>query len=305
MKPIRKLDELVAAVKGMPTQKIVVANGHDPHTIHATCRAAEEKLVDVVLVADSEKVKSLADEHKLDTSSMEIIDNRDTKEAGRIAVDMVKNGKADILMKGLMPSDLYMRLILDKENGLLPKGNVLSHVAVMEAPGYPKLLFVSDVAVIPQPDLSQKVQILKYTIEIAHKFGIEEPKAAILAATEKVSDRMPATLDAATIAKMASRGQIKGAIVDGPLAMDIAVDKESCEIKGFESPVGGDADILIFPNIEAGNIFFKTLTKLSGGSLAALVVGTTAPCILTSRADSEDSKFYSIAMAAIMGCNDA
>ncbi|MCK4421066.1 bifunctional enoyl-CoA hydratase/phosphate acetyltransferase [candidate division WOR-3 bacterium] len=304
MEPIKKFDELVNIVKKESSRKLVVANGHDPHTIKATYKAARENLVDVIIVGDKDKVESLGSEYNLDVSIFEIIDNRDTKEAGRIARDMVKSGEADVLMKGLMASDVYMRLILDKKDGLLPRGNILSHVAVMEVSSYPKLLFVSDVAVLPLPDLFQKIQMLNYTIAVAHSFGIEKPKAAILAATEKVSVRMPATLDAATIAKMAERGQIKGAIVDGPLAFDIAINKEACEIKGFESPINGEADILIFPNIEAGNIFFKTITKLAGGSLAALVVGASAPCILTSRADSEDSKFYSIAMAALMGSKD-
>ena len=301
MKPIRKLKELVEVVKGKPIQKIAVANGHDPHTIRATFKAAKENLVDVTLVGDRNRVERLCSEFNLDTSVFEIIDCCNVKEAGRIARDLVKKGDVGILMKGLMSSDVYMKLILDKKEGLLPEGNILSHVTVLEVPSYSKLLFVSDVAVLPKPDLMQKVQMLNYCIEVAHAFGISEPKAAIIAATEKVTAKMPATLDGATIAKMAARGQIKGVVVDGPLALDIAVDKEACEIKGFKSPVGGEADILIFPNIETGNVFFKSLTKFAGSSLAGMVVGTIAPCILTSRADSEDSKFYSVAMAALMG----
>lgn len=305
MEPIKKLDDLVKVVKEKPTRKMAVANGHDPHTIQATYRAASEKLVDVTIVGDKEKVEELGSKYDLDISVFNIIDNKNVVEAGKIARDMVRDKKADILMKGLMPTDVYMKLILNKEEGLLPPGNILSHVTAMDVKSYSKLLFLADVAVIPDPDLGQKIQMLKYTIEVARSFGLDEPKAALLAATEKVSDRMQATLDAATISKMADRGQIKGAIVDGPMALDLAVDSESCEIKGFDSPVGGDADIIIFPNIESGNIFFKSITKLAGGSLAAMVVGTKAPCILTSRADSELSKFYSIAMAALSGaCND-
>lgn len=304
MNPIRKLAELVEQVKNNPSRKLAVANGHDPHTIRATYKAARENLADVIIIGDKERVERLGSEYNLDTSVFDIIDNRDTIDAGRIARDMVRGGEADILMKGLLPTDVYMKLILDKNEGLLQKGNILSHVAVMEVPSYPKLLFISDVAVLPEPDLSQKVQMLNYTIEVAHAFGIPNPKAAILAATEKVSNRMPATLDAAVITKMATRGQIKGAIIDGPLALDIAINKEACEIKGFESPINGEADILIFPNIESGNVFFKSLTKFAGGSLAATVVGASAPCILTSRADSEESKFYSVAMAALTGGND-
>ncbi len=301
MEPIRKLTELVELVKKKPSSKLAVANGQDPHTIQATYKAARENLVDVILVGDKRRIASLGKEYNIDISVFEIIDKSDTFEAGRLARDMVRDGNADILMKGLLNTDVYMKLILDKKEGLLPPGNILSHVAVMEVGTYPKLLFISDVAVIPLPDLPTKIQMLNYSIDVAHAFGIEKPKAAIIAASEKVSAKMQATLDGATIAKMASRGQIKGAIVDGPLALDIAINKEACEIKGFESPINGEADILIFPNIETGNVFFKTITKFAGGSLAAMVVGASAPCILTSRADSEESKFYSIAMAALLG----
>jgi phosphate butyryltransferase len=177
---------------------------------------------------------------------------------------------------------------------------VLTHITVLDIPAYQtthgKLLIVSDVAVIPAPDLPTKVKIVTYAVNAAHLFGIEKPKVALLAANEKVSDRMPATMDAAIISKMAERGQIKGALVDGPLALDVALSREACEIKGLASIVEGDADVLIFPNIETGNVFYKAATILGGASLAAVVVGTSAPCVLTSRADSEDSKFYSIAL---------
>ncbi len=300
MEAIKSLEKLVEYVKSQEKKTIIVACGHDPHTIGATSRAAKENLVSVVLVGNKEKMEVVAEKEQIDLSVFQIIDEKDDYKAGAIARDMVVAKEGDVLMKGLIGSDVYMRLILNKEKGLLPKKGVLSHLAVMEVPTYPKLLFVSDVAVIPSPDLFQKIAMLKYDIKTAHRFGIETPKAAIIAATEKVSDKMPATMDAAVISKMADRGQIKGAIVDGPLALDIAVSKEACEIKGINSPAGGEADILIFPNIESGNVFFKSLTKFAGGELAGVVTGTTAPCILTSRSDSENSKFYSIALAAIM-----
>jgi len=159
-----------------------------------------------------------------------------------------------------------------------------------------KLLFVGGVAIIPSPDLPTKVQILKYCIAAAHSFGIEQPRAALIAATEKVSPRMKATVHASEITQMAHKGDFSGAIVDGPLALDVALSPEACQIKGLTSPVEGNADILVFPNIESGNVFYKSSTLLSGARLAAAVVGTTAPCVLTSRADSEESKFLSIAM---------
>ncbi len=296
--PIKTLDEMLATVKSSKNRRVAVACGHDPHTIEASFRAVKENVVDITLIGDKKRMEVIAGEKKIDLGVFDIIDEKGEWKAGKKAILMVRDREADILMKGMISTSLYMRLILDKEEGLLPERRILSHIAVLEVATYPKLLFAADVAVIPLPNLSQKIQILNYCIEIAHMFEIEKPKAAIIAATEKVSLKMEATVDAAIITQMARRGQIKGAIVDGPLALDVAISKECCEIKGLESLVGGDADILLFPNIEAGNSFYKSLTQLGRGSLAALVTGTSAPCILTSRADSEDSKFLSIAMAA-------
>ncbi len=222
-----------------------------------------------------------------------MVDEKDPVAAGAAAAAMVRSGEADVLMKGLIGTADYMKLILDKEQGLLPKGSVLSHVTVFELPAYVasqgKLLFGADVAIIPAPDLATKVKILKYCIAAAHSFGITEPRAALIAATEKVNPRMEATVHAAEIRDMAARGEIAGAIVDGPLALDLALSPESCRIKGLASPVGGSADILVFPNIETGNVFYKSSTLLSGARLAAAVVGTIAPCVLTSRADERRS----------------
>ena len=177
-----------------------------------------------------------------------------------------------------------MRAILDKEKGLLPPKGILTHVTVVEVPSYPKLLTISDVAIIPAPDLNQKVAITNYVIKVAQSLGIAKPKVALIAATEQMSAGMPACVDAAIISKMAERGQISGGIVDGPLALDVAVDKESVQIKKLVSPVAGDADCMVFPNIESGNVFFKTCTKLANAELAAVVMGAKCPAILTSRA---------------------
>ncbi|MEO0235496.1 MAG: bifunctional enoyl-CoA hydratase/phosphate acetyltransferase [candidate division WOR-3 bacterium] len=297
---IKKLDQIVEKVKGLPAMKLVVACGEDPHTIEAVSRAKKEGLVDVIMVGNSEKITKVASEHGVDSSIFKIFDEKDPKKALKQAVKMVRDGDGDILMKGLVNTADYMRAILDKENGLVPPGGVLSHVTVVELPSYPKLLIVADVAVIIQPDLDQKVKILQYTIETAHALGIENPYAFLISAVETVSPKMPSTVDAAIIKVMAERGQIKGATVEGPVALDIAVSKECAEIKGFNKPGAGEADILIFPNIETGNVFFKTCTQLAGGRIAAVVAGATVPCVLTSRADSEDSKFMSIALAALL-----
>ena len=300
MTVITSLDQLVASLQNEDPRHVAVAAGHDPNTIQAAGKAAAEGIARLTLVGDAKRIEALCAEYNLDKNLFTIVDQPDDIIAGTIARDMVREGEADVLMKGLIGTDKYMRLILDKEKGLLPKGRVLTHITVFEFPAYQqshgKLLIAGDVAIIPAPDLPTKIQILQYCIEAAHSFGIAEPRAAIVAATEKVSERMQATVDAAIISKMADRGQIKGAIVDGPLALDVALSPEACAIKGVESPIAGNADILIFPNIESGNVFYKSGTQLAGGRLAAAVVGTSSPCILTSRADSEESKFLSIAL---------
>lgn len=297
---ITKLKEIAEKVKGDKPSRLAVACGEDPHTIEAVGKAVKEGIVKAVLTGDKANIKKVADKYKVDSSSFEIIDEGDKKKALYIAIEKIRKGECDFLMKGLMDSSLYMKGILDKEKGLLPPGRVLSHVTVVQVPTYPKLLLVSDVAVLTYPDLAQKVAMTNYTIEVAHKLGNSAPKVAFVCAVEKVNPKMQPTIDASIMCKMADRGQIKGAIVDGPLAMDLTVSKESKEIKGVKSEVAGDADILIFPNIEAGNVFFKTCTYLAKGELAAIVTGAMCPCILTSRSDSEDSKFYSIALGALV-----
>jgi len=308
MTPIRSLDQLIRDLQDQPSRRLAVAAGHDPNTIGAAARAVAEGIAEVTLVGDGERIVRLCAEAGLNSDGFTVVEESDPVAAGKTAVAMVRSGGADVLMKGLIPTSDYMKQILDKETGLLPEGQILTHVTVVELPAYikrhGKLLFVADVAIIPSPDLPTKVQILEYCIAAAHSFGIEKPRAALIAATEKVTPKMKATVHAAEIAQMAGRGEISGAIVDGPLALDVALSPEACAIKGLESPVEGSADILVFPNIEAGNIFYKSSTLLAGGRLAAAVVGTTAPCVLTSRADSEESKFLSIAMGCRLVAHD-
>jgi phosphate butyryltransferase len=297
---ITNLDQIVSHVKGKPPKRLAVACGEDPHTIEAVGRAAKEGMVKAVLTGNKDHIKAVAEKNKVDTRLFEIIHEPDAKLALGLAIAKVQAGEADFLMKGLLDSSVYIRGIIDKEKGLLPPGKLLSHVSVIQVPSWRKLIICSDVAVIPAPDLEAKITMLGYAIDAARKLGVEKPKVAILSAVEKVNPKMASTTEAAIIAKMADRGQVKGAYVDGPLALDIGFSKESAEIKGVKTPVAGDADILIFPNIEAGNIFFKTCTYLAGGEAAALVFGAKCPCILTSRSDSENSKYYSIAFGALM-----
>ncbi len=296
---IRKLSELVNEVKGGPRMTLAVAAGEDPATIHAISRAALEGLIRVVLIGAQQRIEDLASGHNSEFAKMvKIMHVEDRNETAKVAIQMVHDGEADVVMKGLVRTSVFMKAILDKEHGLLPQGGLLSHAAVMEVPTYPKLLIVSDAAIIPNPDLDQKIQILKYTIAVANAIGIELPKAALISAAETVSFKVQSSVDAAVITAMAQRKQIKGAIVDGPLALDVSLSPEHCAIKGLESPINGEADILIFPNIETANTFYKATTLLAHGKTASVVVGTTAPVVLTSRADDDDSKFYSIVLAA-------
>jgi phosphotransacetylase len=295
---VDKLDQLFDILKSKPKKRLVAAYANDAHTIEAVSLAIDMGIVDGTLVGDDATIKKVCSEHNINPSKFKIIQESDEMKAAHKAVELINKGEGDVLMKGLVSSDKYMRAILNKETGLLPPKAVLSHVTVVQVPTYPKLLIVGDVAIIPAPDLPQKIAITEYLIKTAHSLGIENPKVALNAATEQMSAGMQACIDAAIISKMADRGQIKGAIIDGPLALDVAIDKESAEIKKVSGGVAGDADCILFPNIESGNVFFKTCTKLANGELGAMVMGAKVPCVLTSRGDSVKSKMYSIALAA-------
>jgi phosphate butyryltransferase len=295
---VDKLDQLFDILRSKPRKRLVAAFANDAHTIEAVSMAVDMGIVEATLVCDEATMKKVCAEHNIDPNKFKIVQEADEMKAARKAVELINNGEGDVLMKGLVSTDKYMRAILDKEKGLLPPKAVLTHVTVVQVPTYPKLLIVGDVAIIPAPDLNQKIAITNYLIQTAHSLGIEKPKVALNAATEQMSAGMQACVDAAIISKMADRGQIKGAFVDGPLALDVAIDKESAEIKKVGGGVAGDADCILFPNIESGNVFFKACTKLANGELGAMVMGAKVPCVLTSRGDSVKSKMYSIALAA-------
>jgi phosphotransacetylase len=295
---VNKLDQLFEILRSKTKKRLVAAFANDAHTIEAVSMAIDMGIVDGVLVGDEATIKKVCAEHKIDPSKFRIVQEADEMKAATKAVELINKGEGDVLMKGLVSSDKYMRAILNKETGLMPPKAILTHVTVVQVPTYPKLLIVGDVAIIPAPDLPQKIAITEYLIKTAHSLGIENPKVAILAATEQMSAGMPACIDAAIISKMGDRGQIKGAIIDGPLALDVAIDPESAQIKKVAGGVAGDADCILFPNIESGNVFFKTCTKLAKGELGAMVMGAKVPCVLTSRGDSVQSKMYSIALAA-------
>lgn len=295
---IEKLDQLFDVLRSKQKKRLVAAYAVDEHTIEAVSMAIDMGIVEATLVGDEETIKKVCAAHNIDPSKFRIVQEADEMKAATKAVELINGGEGDVLMKGLVSTDKYMRAILNKEKGLLPPKAVLSHVTVVQVPTYHKLLIVGDVAIIPAPDLNQKIAITNYLIKTAHSLGLEKPKVALLAATEQVSAGMQACVDATIISKMGDRGQIKGALIDGPLALDVAIDKESAQIKKLTGEVAGDADCIMFPNIESGNVFFKACTKLAGGELGAMVMGAKVPCVLTSRGDSVKSKMYSIALAA-------
>lgn len=294
-------DQILEELRGRGSKKrMVAAWGVDGHTVAAAGKAVEAGIVDVTLVGDEAMIAKACNEEGIDIASFTIVQNPDEMSSVAQAVQMVREGQGDFLMKGLCSTDKFLRAILNKETGLLPPKGTLSHCTVLEIPQYHKLLFVGDVAVIPAPDFKQKQVILDYIVRTAKAVGVDKPKVAVIAATEQVLPSQPATIEAAMLAKMADRGQIKGCIVDGPLALDVAIDKESVEIKGLVSPVAGDADCLLFPNIESGNVFYKSNSKLVPGvRQAGILVGAKVPCVLSSRADSIDTKLNSIAIAAM------
>ena len=294
-------DQIFEELRGRGSKKrMVAAWGVDSHTVAAAGKAVEAGLADVTLVGDEALIAKACLEEGIDASVFAIVHNPDEMSSVSQAVQMIREGQGDFLMKGLCSTDKFLRAILNKETGLLPPKGTLTHCGVLEIPQYHKLLFVGDVAVIPAPDFKQKQVIMDYLVKTAKAVGVETPKVAVIAATEQVLPSQPATIEAAMLAKMADRGQVKGCIVDGPLALDVAIDQESVEIKGLVSPVAGDADCLLFPNIESGNVFYKVNSKLVPDvRQAGILVGAKVPCVLSSRADSIDTKLNSIAIAAM------
>ncbi|WP_243293585.1 bifunctional enoyl-CoA hydratase/phosphate acetyltransferase [Geothrix mesophila] len=297
---INTLDDLLRAVKDRPRKRLVVAWANDAHTLEAVNAAVEAGLVEAILVGDEPVMVKVCGEQGMAKERFRMVHAATDTEAADKAVAMVRFGEADLLMKGLLSTEKYMKAILNKDQGLLDPGAILSHVTVMEHPGHPKLLIAGDVAVIPEPEFKEKVAILGYLVRTAKALGVETPKVAVLAASEQVQPKMRASAEAALLSKMADRGQIKGTLVDGPMALDGAIDPESARIKGMTGPVAGDADCLLFPNLEAGNTFYKAGTKLGGAEIAAVVAGARVPCVLSSRGDTAKTKLSSIALAALL-----
>lgn len=297
---IKNFNELLTAVRSLPPQRVAVAVAQDEAVLEAAAYAAEQRIAEFILVGNAGKIKAVADKRKLSLTGVEIIHEADDKQAALAAVKLVSGGQAAVLMKGFINTADLLRAVLDKEHGLR-SGRVLSHAAVFDIPGYSRLLTITDGGMNIAPGLQQKADIIRNSIGITRMLGIEPAKVAVLAAVEVVNPDMPVTMEAAALAKMADRGQIQGAIIDGPLALDNAVSLEAAQHKKIVSPVAGSADILVVPNIEVGNILGKSLQYFAQARMAGLILGASRPVIVTSRADSHESKVMSIALGALLG----
>ena len=300
MGEIKKLADIVVEARAKGRKKMAVAYGQDSHTLEAVYAAYKEGLVDPILYGEKAVIEQVCAEHGIDVSVFTIVDEKSDVKCVAQAVQAVVKGEADVLMKGLVSTDKYMRGILNKEAGLFPPKGVLSHVSVIEMPVYPKLLIVSDIAIIPLPDMKQKMQMIGYLAATANALGIKTPKIACIAPAETLNPNIPSAAEGALLSKMADRGQLGNVMVDGPLSLDVALFKEVAEHKKVKgAPFAGDPDCLLFPNLEAGNVFFKASSHLCHGEIAAMLVGAKKPCVLTSRGDSSQSKLYSIALACL------
>lgn len=296
---VKKIQDLVevAHVKGV--KKLVVASAQDADLMVALFRAVREGLISPILVGNKTEIRTIAESAELSVSGVELIHEPDTDKACEISVRMVRNGDADFIMKGNVRTGVFVKRILDKNNGLMT-GNLLSHVAFFETPYYHKILGITDAALNIAPDINEKVDIIENAVATCNKLGIVNPKIGILAAVEVINDKMEATVHADILKKMNRQEQLKGCIVDGPLALDNAISAAAAKHKGIVSEVAGDADILLAPDINSGNILYKSLSFLGGASVAAIVTGATIPVVLTSRSDSDTNKFFSIALAVAL-----
>jgi len=300
---IKNFADLLNAAKNQQKMKLAVAAAQDEDVLVAVCQAAEQGIVDPVLVGDIEKIKELASKNNLKIDEYEMIEAVELTDAASISVKLVSDGKADFLMKGLIDTAILLKAVLDKEIGLRTDSQ-LSHVMVYETAAYHKLVYLTDGGMNITPDLEAKGKIVKNAIQVVKAMGANPVKVACLAAKEKVNPKMPATIDADALQKMSENGDFgTGVVVEGPLAFDLAVSEEAARIKGFKSEIAGDADILMVPTIEMGNGIGKAMTYMAQADSAGIIMGAKVPVVLTSRADSAKVKLNSIALGSVIAAH--
>lgn len=295
------LDGIIKAVRESGRKaRVAIAPCAEEFVMRSALTAHEEGIADPIFIGDRQKSLAVAEKHGLDISGFEFHEENDEAKAVSTAVSFFKEGRADLIMKGLISTSVILKAILNKQTGVPPKG-IISHVTVFEAPGKNRLILLTDAGVNIKPNLQRKADILRNALAVARKLGMDKPKVAVLAATEKVNyPAMPATLDADIMSKMSAEGAFGDALVAGPLALDLAISSTAAACKGIDHPVAGNADILLTPEIESGNILYKALTTIAGKTLASVVVGSEVPIVVPSRGDSDSSKFNSIALACYL-----
>ena len=295
---LKNLEAMAELVKSNPKKKrIVLCCAHDEHSLDAVYEAFKEGMVTPVFVGKEEEIKKICDEQGFDFGDVRIYDVDDDVEAAKKAVSLIREGEGDFLMKGKMQTADLLRQVVNKETGL-QVGKIMSHVGIFQIPNYHKLIVQTDGGMLLTPNLEQKAKIINNAVETLHNMGYEEPKVAVLCAAEKLNPKAPESVDAAALKEMNQNGEITGCIVEGPISYDIALSKEIAEFKGFDSPVAGDADVVIMPNMAAGNILGKSWSITAGGMMAGMIVGAKVPIVLTSRGATAAEKFYSIVFAA-------
>ena len=300
---IKKLDQMLDVLKGSEKVVLSVAAAHDEEVLLAIKSATEMNIITPILVGQEDKIRKISDEINFDLNGIKIIDKETIEECAEVAVKLVSSKEADFVMKGLLETSVILKAVLNKEWGLRTD-SLLSHVMVYEADFYPKLLVTTDGGMNIAPNYEQKVKILKNAIKATEPLGLETIKVCALAAKEKVNPKMQATVDAKELEDACKNGEFgENVIVEGPLAFDLAVSKEACEVKGFKTEVGGDVDIILMPTIEVGNGIGKAFTYAAGAKSAGIIMGAKAPIVLVSRSDTHESKLYSIAYGAIVAAH--
>ena len=296
--PIKNFDEILDRLKKLDKPKrIVVAAANDEHSLEAVFKAAADGFVVPVLVGNKAEISEILQKLNVSVPDEDIYDVSNPEAVAEKAVALIKEGKGDFLMKGKLETAQMLRPVVNKETGI-GTGKLMSHFTMFEAPYYHKLFLAVDGGMVTYPDINQKKEIIENTVGVLHKLGYELPKVGILTAIEKVNPKMPETLEADELYKMGQNGEIKGCVIAGPISLDCAMDSEAAEIKGYNSPVAGDADVLVVPNIHVGNAIGKSITVIARGKMAGFIVGAMVPIILTSRSSSAEEKYLSIALAS-------
>lgn len=299
MEQITNFADLIEAAKQVGPKTIGIAAANEREILLAAADAQEQGIASFILVGNQPLIREITREEDINITGMIVVHEPDARKAARRVIELVNLGHVDFPMKGRVQTGEFLKAALDRDHGLR-RGELLTHVSVMEIPGFDRLLLISDAGVVVAPTMEQKIAIVQNAIDVARALGVKEPKVAVLAATEMVNTKIPTTMDAANLSKMAERGQIRGGLVDGPLALDNAISEESALVKGIKSPVAGHADILIAPDIEAGNAMAKAIAYFAKGKMAGIVVGAKTPLVVASRSDPHESKMVSMALGILL-----